>query len=85
MHKRFAWINLRLCRLKSESNLACKSRGTLKPLSLFLFFETMSKLNLERSVKFNVVVCRSSPDNVQIGHITLSYIAEADNTDWEHR
>ena len=33
----------------------------------------MSKLNLERNVKFNCVVRRSTPDNVQLGHITLSF------------
>ena len=57
-----------------------ESRDTLKSFSLFLAVKTITKLNMEDSVKFEIEILshrRSrSPDNTKFDHFTLFFFAE---------
>ena len=63
--------------LKTNLYFTYESRDTLKSFSLFLTVETISKLNMERSVKVGILILKISrrrsypPDNAEFGHFIV--------------
>ena len=64
---------------KHSLDITYESRDTLKSFNLFLAVKTITKLNMEHSVKFEIEIQKlshrrsRSPDNTKFDHFTLLF------------